>query len=256
MTPPRAPRTDEQIAIDRRVTQFERVKAAALGLGGCCLSKTYVNARQKLTFKCSDTSHPAWKTYPQHVLNGHWCRDCHTDRQIEDLSGQRFGRLVALIRVLSRRPGWACRCDCGGTIVVRTDLLKRGWTKSCGCLEKPNKLPPGRAALKQTFNRYNLEATRRGISMLLTLDEFSVLTQLNCHYCGASPSNITQRYNGNGAYIYNGLDRVDSSSDYRADNVVACCKVCNRAKGDMRPDVFEAWLDRLSARTTLRRSMT
>lgn len=53
----------------------------------------------------------------------------------EDLTGQRFGKLVALHREESRngRTKWLCRCDCGNTCVVSSHELKAGKTKSCGC---------------------------------------------------------------------------------------------------------------------------
>lgn len=58
-----------------------------------------------------------------------------------DLSGRRFGRLIAIQRLPTRiKPSgqkysvWACRCDCGKETVVRMIDLKTGNTKSCGCL--------------------------------------------------------------------------------------------------------------------------
>lgn len=61
--------------------------------------------------------------------------------EIEDLSGRRFGRLVA-IEVDSRnwqgKTMWRCRCDCGNETVVKSDSLKSGHTRSCGCLYTEN----------------------------------------------------------------------------------------------------------------------
>ena len=48
-----------------------------------------------------------------------------------DLTGQRFGRLIAVEYVGNSR--WRCKCDCGnGTIVLSGNLI-RGHTTSCGC---------------------------------------------------------------------------------------------------------------------------
>lgn len=59
-----------------------------------------------------------------------------------DISGRRFGRLVALERVSnhpkSRRTRWKCRCDCGSLVEVVTFNLTQGDTKSCGCLNTDN----------------------------------------------------------------------------------------------------------------------
>lgn len=54
----------------------------------------------------------------------------------EDLTGHRFGKLVVLSfsKSENRKSYWHCRCDCGNEVDVRSDILKRGGTKSCGCL--------------------------------------------------------------------------------------------------------------------------
>ena len=56
-----------------------------------------------------------------------------------DIAGQRFGRLTvvdAVERPKDRKQGtyWLCKCDCGGTEIVRTDKLTQGRKRSCGCL--------------------------------------------------------------------------------------------------------------------------
>ncbi len=52
-----------------------------------------------------------------------------------DLTGQRFGRLVA-VQVASHAPvKWLCRCDCGETTTARSSHLREGATRSCGCGE-------------------------------------------------------------------------------------------------------------------------
>jgi hypothetical protein len=40
-------------------------------------------------------------------------------------------------------------------------------------------------------------------------------------------------------YIYNGVDRVDSSKGYVKENVVPCCKWCNIAKGNKSAAEFK-----------------
>jgi hypothetical protein len=49
----------------------------------------------------------------------------------DDISGKRFGRLVAIER---RGPKWAFACDCGAEKEIFATSVKRGLTKSCGCL--------------------------------------------------------------------------------------------------------------------------
>ena len=53
-----------------------------------------------------------------------------------DLSGQRFGRLVAVKAIGRASDGcamWLCNCDCGRTAIVHGSRLRCGKTTSCGC---------------------------------------------------------------------------------------------------------------------------
>lgn len=81
---------------------------------------------------------------------------------LEDISGKRFGRLVAL-KLSEKRSGrktyWECRCDCGNIKTVRTDSLKSGLIKSCGCLKKEQdkiNLPNGQGRVKHGLSRERL----------------------------------------------------------------------------------------------------
>lgn len=61
-----------------------------------------------------------------------------------DLTGQRFGRLVAIERVGTCKAGalWLCKCDCGEVTAVPTADLRRGHTRSCGCMERKGTRSP------------------------------------------------------------------------------------------------------------------
>jgi hypothetical protein len=55
-----------------------------------------------------------------------------------DISGQKFGRLLAKNPVTQKLAAkkWACLCDCGNIAVVAGAKLRNGHTQSCGCLQK------------------------------------------------------------------------------------------------------------------------
>ena len=56
-----------------------------------------------------------------------------------DITGQRFGKLVAIRPVgvnKSRSIAWESKCDCGNTVKVDGSKLRFGHTKSCGCVAK------------------------------------------------------------------------------------------------------------------------
>ena len=58
--------------------------------------------------------------------------------KVRDLSGQRFGRLVAQHYAgkltKNRHAIWHCVCDCGNEIDIPSNALVTGNTSSCGCL--------------------------------------------------------------------------------------------------------------------------
>lgn len=56
-----------------------------------------------------------------------------------DLTGQRFGRLVAIERATNSKSGkakWLCKCDCGNETMVFSTSLVRGLSRSCGCIHQ------------------------------------------------------------------------------------------------------------------------
>lgn len=55
-----------------------------------------------------------------------------------DLTGQKFHRLTVASRAANKdgRTAWNCVCDCGAELVCIGDAIKRGNTKSCGCLQR------------------------------------------------------------------------------------------------------------------------
>ena len=73
------------------------------------------------------------------------CRCLHNvlqNQKYKDITGQRFGRLVAVEYAGTRRLGgkgqskvqWRCQCDCGNEIIAIYGSLASGDTKSCKCL--------------------------------------------------------------------------------------------------------------------------
>ena len=62
--------------------------------------------------------------------------------QFEDLTGQRFGRLIVLYRLPNhvtpsgqKKRMWKCKCDCGNEVDVYASQLKTG-LDSCGCIKR------------------------------------------------------------------------------------------------------------------------
>jgi len=79
---------------------------------------------------------------------------------------------------------------------------------------------------------YKRNAATRDIEWALTEAQATALFSSPCHYCGAAPSKVVGGRDYNGLFVYNGIDRVDSSRGYVPENVVPCCHPCNWSKGD------------------------
>lgn len=62
-------------------------------------------------------------------------------RKKSELIGERFGRLLVIAEFGRNKFGdvvWICKCDCGKESKPTTNNLKRGTTKSCGCVAVEN----------------------------------------------------------------------------------------------------------------------
>lgn len=63
-------------------------------------------------------------------------KSCGCRQKHDDLTGQRFGKLVAIERINqpnNRHEMWLCKCDCGNVTKTRKSRLLSGHTSSCGC---------------------------------------------------------------------------------------------------------------------------
>lgn len=59
--------------------------------------------------------------------------------RVLDLTGKTFGNLFVVGKDLNNttnRSKWLCKCICGNTLSVRSNSLRTGGTKSCGCVGK------------------------------------------------------------------------------------------------------------------------
>ena len=168
--------------------------------------------------------------------------------------GKKFDRLLVVSPAKSKhkRAYWNCLCDCGKTCTAMGKYLRQGKKRSCGCLKREsaqinakamtesNNLPFGVAAFNLLFAGYKCSAAAREIEFKLTKDEVRDLTKENCFYCGAEPETVYASHLPNGGYVYNGVDRKDSSLGYSLENCVACCKMCNWMKNTFSVEKFIA----------------
>lgn len=107
------------------------------------------------------------------------------------------------------------------------------------------KLPIGQAARNSLYCNFRTSSRHRKKEFTLSKEEFNALTSSNCYYCDASPSLTHMQKGYNGAYVYNGLDRLDNTLGYTKDNCVPSCLSCNMAKGTKTFEQFQVWLEKV-----------
>jgi hypothetical protein len=167
--------------------------------------------------------------------------------------GDKFGRLTVTAIFRQRaRVNLQCLCECGTQFRTQARHVVTGATISCGCFRKTHvgginrdkrRKAPGHASFLNLFHTYRAQARKRSLEFSILQEEFKILTKQQCHYCGCPPSQ--EHCAGFGAYVYNGLDRVDNSGGYTIKNCVPCCNRCNRAKGTASLAEFSVWLKQL-----------
>lgn len=66
-----------------------------------------------------------------------------------NLLGQKFGRLTVIAPAKNdgKRTQWLCKCNCGNQKIVKTEHLRSGICKSCGCLQKESARENGKTML-------------------------------------------------------------------------------------------------------------
>lgn len=162
----------------------------------------------------------------------------------KDRSGERHG----LVKVLRRGPDnkWGhaqfwCQCDCGSPeYLARAYVLQHKGVTHCNRCKAVHLRKPD-AGLNRVFKDYRRGAKKRGLEWNLSKEQFRELTSSPCYYTGRMPSRAaysSSRKNRSDPYIYNGIDRKDSSLGYTIENCVPCDSDVNLMKMNIPHDEF------------------
>lgn len=151
----------------------------------------------------------------------------------EDLSGQRFGRLVVIEqsedRILpsgKKEAMFKCRCDCGNEKNIRSTSLKNGNTISCGCyrsecsrsrvaihgMSNTRLHNTWKSMLERCYNKNNKSYRNYGAKGIVVCDEWKEF----------KPFADWALKNGYDDTLT--IDRIDSKKNYCPEN----CRWCDR----------------------------
>lgn len=82
-------------------------------------------------------------------------------------------------------------------------------------------------SIESQYGVYKTSAITKRLEFKITKDEFTDMVKRPCYYCGIIKDKG-----------FNGIDRLDSSENYKIENCVSCCEMCNMMKGTTGPNIF------------------
>lgn len=127
-----------------RITETQRIDLTGKVFGRLTVLEEAGRRNGRVLWKCQCSCGNIVEVVAESLQNGRTqsCGCLQKERVSEthyqNLTGQVFGRLTALEDVGRKHGGvlWRCICECGNTVDVRSGDLQKGYTQSCGCLQK------------------------------------------------------------------------------------------------------------------------
>jgi len=172
----------------------------------------------------------------------------------QDLTGQRFGKLVAIESIRKIHAGWIwkCKCDCGNETECVAARLKLGRKRSCGCSLRGegHYMWSGYKGLSgYSWCRVLTRAKIRKIDVDITVKDAWELFEKQNGKCALTGIDLQFARNSKG-HVHGeqtaSLDRIDSHKGYIKDNVQWIHKDLNTMKWDFSENDFIFWCKKVA----------
>lgn len=140
-----------------------------------------------------------------------------------DLSGQKFGRWTVLSRDISVEKShafWICLCDCGSRKSVSGSCLRRGISKSCGCLRNEDFGKKSTTHGKSYSLEYKTWQSMIARCYYPSKESFKNYGAKGIKVCDEWKNSFEQFYKDMGKRPFQSasLDRIDNSKGYSKEN--------------------------------------
>lgn len=165
-----------------------------------------------------------------------------------DLTGRKFGNLMVLSKVENNEglSGWLCKCSCddNNEVIVYSNNLISGHTKSCGCkhypINKNSKKWKGCGEISgEYFSSIRSNAKSKGRKFDISVEYIWELFIRQDKKCALSGCDLIFGIKNSNKYIKTAsLDRIDSSKGYIKGNVQWVHKEINIMKQEFTDKYF------------------
>lgn len=135
--------------------------------------------------------------------------------RFQDLTGQKFSRLTA-IKYMGHSK-WECECECGKHIICNLTDLRKGHTKSCGCLREEQLKKHGMSDTR-IYKIWQNMVSRCYINSSTNYDDYGMRGISVCDEWKNSPENFIEWGMNNGYKDGLTIDRIDVNGNYEPSN--------------------------------------
>lgn len=244
--------------IRKRLKEFGIDTSNGFGITKEDLIELYINQQKT----CGEIAkiYNCWNTTISGCLKRYGIK---TRDQVKDITGQRFGRLIAIKRQYGKgktKNKWYCLCDCGKETETTQNSLSAGHTTSCGCyaLELAQSKTRSKHRDWKGFGEISgsywcglkTGADLRNIVFDIKIEdawELYLAQETKCRLTGWNLSLQDDLKNKNKTAS---LDRIDSSKNYTKDNIQWVHKDVNKSKWSYSNNDFIQYCHAVSSPNT------